>query len=507
MSQSRRSALAVTVLTALSLALLLLSNFLVAAKFGAGITNDLYLSAAAVPTFLISLISGALTSCFLPLLADQRRQDRQDLARALSSILNALAFGSIVVCALVALFAQPLMAALLPGLSAQETCEAARLLQWLLPSVALTAVAEVFANALYSDHRVILPTAFKLLAPVLVIASVLLFSGRFGIRSVIFATLAATALQALILAAVAIRTGSAPVRPFAVGTHPLLTRFVALAFPLVLSMVLYRSLPLFDRWFASQLPEGSITILSYGRNLFLAMQPVLASGIAVSYYPVMADLAARSDHASLVETMGRSSRMLLFVSVPLTLYAALYSEPIVQFLLARGSYSPAAATETYRVFALYVLSLPACLVGTILGQGAYVLKMTRAVAILGIVETGIYMAACLLLKPSAGLYAVPLAFFIYFHLSSLVLVILLSRALKQSVVRPFLGALLRALVGAGLSVAPAWSLSSVLPPSWGRSGLQIVLAGITYLALSFTVLKSGETETLLRTVRAPKSLS
>ena len=511
MSSSKRSALAVTVLTVLSLALLLLSNFLVAARFGASRTLDLYLSAAAVPNFLIALVSGALTSCLLPLLAEQRAQDQKDLGRAVASVLNALALGSLVVCSAVGLLAKGLMAALLPGLSAPETAEAARLLQWLLPTVVLTAISEVFANALYADHRVILPTGLKLLPPVLVIAFLLLLPPRFGIQSVIYATLAATALQTLILLIVTLQSDAAPSAVLDFRPHPLLSKFLGLAVPLVLSMVLYRSLPLFDRWFASRLPEGSITVLSYGRNLFLALQPVLVSGIAVSYYPVMADLAARGDHASLVQTMAKSCRMLLFVSVPLAFYAGLWSEPLVRFLLARGSYTPEAAAETYKVFAIYVFSLPAGLVGTILGQGAYVLKMTRTIAILGVMETAIYMATCLLLKPMLGLYAVPTAFFVYFHLSFAVLAILLSKKLRNSLFLPLAPPLLRALATSALSVAPAWGLSAILPPTWGRSVLQIFLAAAVYAALSLTLLKAEEARLLIQTLagrfRSPKSLS
>jgi putative peptidoglycan lipid II flippase len=473
----KKSVSLITLLTGISMALSLLSSLVVAARFGAGAAMDAYLAASTLPAFLVTLFALAIGSTFLPVFTETRIRDPREGWRVASGLFNLMLPAVLLLCLAGMWGAHPLMRLLSPGLSAPDATVAAGLLRVLFPMAALNVLNELVTGVYYARKKFARPFLLKSAGPVLTIVLVLALSDRLSIASVALAGLLAAAIQFAIGVAGLARLPdfrySAPSLSPPRGTLLILKAML----PLLASMLVYKSLPLFDRWAVSLLPVGSLSVLGYATKLTGFLQPLLVSGIAVSFYPLMAELSARGDYEGLRGSMARSLRMLLFVSLPVAVFLALFGRPVVHALLARGEFSTEAATRTYKVFALCLLSLPGMLAGSITGQGFYVLKATRTVTWMGLAETALYVPLCLGLLPVLGIYAIPVSQFFYFTVSFLVSLRILSRRIGLNLfapLGPFLARQLPALV-AGLAVS--LPLFRWLPES--------LLSGVSSLAAAF----------------------
>jgi putative peptidoglycan lipid II flippase len=391
---------------------------------------------------------------------------------------------------------------LCPGFSESAVSRGAGLLRLMLPAAALTVVNEMLAGIHYARRRFFTPALFKVTVPLSTILLVLLWGGELGVASIAIANLVALLLQCVFSAVGVARMRGFQVYGPSAKTHEgtaLLLRRIPL---LVASMVVYKSLPFFDRWLASTLPVGAISILGYAGKLSGMLQPLLVSGIALSFYPVMTEFAAKRDFEALRHTLGRSLRLALFVSVPVAAYLAVFGGALVVFLLGRGAFTVSDARETHRVFALLLLALPAMLGGTLVGQGFYALKETKTVIRLGLVETVLYILLCLVLLPVLGLYAIPVTKAVFFTASFLAAVYLLSRLMGQNLFAEFLPALGRQFVSLAAGFIAVLPLLALLPASPWSSAVEMAFAFLVYFAVSRYVFKTHEAAQFMSLLRS-----
>jgi len=197
-------------------------------------------------------------------------------------------------------------------------------------------------------------------------------------------------------------------------------KIFGLMLPLVLGMLFYKIVPLFDRWLASGLPEGSISILGYSTKLVNILQSITTTGVSVSLFPLMSGLAARNDYLMLKEKMGKGIKILLYVTIPMSILLGVDGKSAIPLLFERGAFGKLTSENTFNVFSIYMIALPATAIGTIIGQGYYIFQDSVTPVIVGILETIFYIAVSLVLVRMIGLLAIPSSCAIYFNFSILV---------------------------------------------------------------------------------------
>lgn len=111
--------------------------------------------------------------------------------------------------------------------------------------------------------------------------------------------------------------------------------------------------------------------------------------------------------------------MLLFLTIPVTLFLGFFGKPLIKLLFERGAFSASDTSAVYSAFSIYIVALPAMVIGTVLGQGYYVLKDTRTVAIIGVGEMVFYVFLCYAFLKSFGYLSIPIALATQFNLGAL----------------------------------------------------------------------------------------
>lgn len=415
----------VTIFTVLGLGLGFLSNAVVAAKFGAGREMDVYLAATTLPMFIVNILAQSLSYTFIPVFAEYRAKDPGEIWTVVSSFININALTTVVLCVAGIIFAQPIMKLLAPGFTPEKLLRSAELLRWFFPMIIFTVINGLMASVYYSNQRFVIPSLSSVISPLLTIAYVLLFYRSLSTMSLALATLTSTAIQTVLLSVGFFRTKDFNYTFVFDFRHPGVIKILKLMAPLILGMLLTQTLPLFDRYFLSKLPDGSISHIGYAQKFINIIPSLVSSGLVLALFPVMSKYAAETKWEELRAIMSKGVRMLFFMSLPFAVFLGFYGRPVIQLLFERGAFTPDDTTAVYYAFAIYLASTPLATTGAILGRGFFVLQDTKTPAIIGFFQSIFYIGLCLFLIPRLGYLAIPSSYAIHFYFSSIISVIIL----------------------------------------------------------------------------------
>jgi len=414
MSQVAKSSIIVTIYSALGLCLGLLSNVVIAAKFGASQDMDIFLAATTVPLFITSILSGSLNLTFIPVFAEYRSKEPNEIWKVVSSFINLNIVITTVLCAIGIYFAYPIVSILVPGFDEEKLIKSAVLLQWLFPSIILNVVNALMASVYYSNQRFVIPSLNNIVSPLLVMAYVTLFHNYLSTASIVLAILTSSIIQVLLLVAGFIRTRDFKYYFVFNYKHPGVLKILKLMIPLVLGMLIYRAIPIFDSYILSGLPNGSISHIGYAQKLLAAIPQLITSGISIAIFPLMAKYAAEHKWIDLKQIMSKGIRQVLFLVIPTILFLCINGIAIIKLVYERGAFGPDDSIAVGNAFTIYLLSLVFSTANNITNC-YYVLNDTFTPFVIGAISAITYVCFCLLLlKLHFGYLALPVAYFVYY---------------------------------------------------------------------------------------------
>ena len=255
-----------------------------------------------------------------------------------------------------AALAWPLMRLTAPGLSVGSVDLAAQLARIMFIVVPLVALAEVFRALLNALGSFLAPAAMNVVMNGLA-AGAILWRGDHDVRVIAVAYAVGAFAQLLFMIAVAYRKGfrfhgSAHIRdPDVVAAGRLSVR------PL-LGAALNPLARVGEQLFVSFLPPGSITILNYGYRLVSAIGgTVLFRSVMVVLLPRLTRVTTEGDEKAIRSTTKLGLRILLVISVALTVLMAILSVPAIRALFDRGNFSRADANLLGITLVVYSASI------------------------------------------------------------------------------------------------------------------------------------------------------
>jgi putative peptidoglycan lipid II flippase len=360
----------------------------VAAKFGTGRELDAYLVGSSLANFVTNvLILGTLSSVFVSAYALARRKGGQAGGWSFASAMLTVSVCSAAVAALALVVVAPyVMLKLAPGFSPDSQREAVMVARLLSPLLILMAASTVFGGVLYAHQRFAVPLLAFNVTAVLLIASVLFLSSKFGIYSFAIGLVGGSAISLALFApalrAIRFRLNFAIAGMVVVATAADLTRFIA-------------------RAYASNLPAGSVATFEYGLLFERIIVGLFAVAIATAAYPLLANAASTPEDPRFFDVFRTAIRYVAVTTLPLTGLALIVRRDLVHVWLERGSFH---AAQTDAVSALFVC-LSAALVAWAFAQVivyAY-LAMNRVLPIV-VGVTSSTLIASLLFGPLVHLF-------------------------------------------------------------------------------------------------------
>jgi putative peptidoglycan lipid II flippase len=446
-----------------------LRTIIIGRQFGLSEELDVFNAANNLPDLLFALISGgALAIAFIPVLSATLSKEGREAAWRLFSQVANLAFlvtGGLAI--VIALLAGPLVRGQLgiaPGFSPEQQDLAIQLMRMNLISTLIFSISGLVMAGLQANQHFLLPAIAPLvydlgqifgaviLAPEegLVLGGIQLPAFGLGIQGLVYGVIIGAALHLLIQipGLIKYRFRWTPRINFK-DEH--LKEVLRLMGPRLVSMVFIQLIFLARDNLASRLVTGSVTALSYGWWIQQVPETLMGTAIATALLPTLASLAAEDEQLAFKDTIERSLRVMIALSLPITVIISLVSLPLIQVAFGfslEGAQMILWATQGYMIGLLGHSVVE-------VGVRSFYAKQNAAVPmIVSFIGLVVYIGLAVGLMGPLAAGGIALANSLSYSIQALILVILLNRKMPEPFHfgKPFL----RSVVGAVLGGVVTW---------------------------------------------------
>jgi putative peptidoglycan lipid II flippase len=483
---------------------------IIGTTFGAGTELDAFFAAFRVPDLIYQLVAaGAVASALVPTIAGLIATEARARAwRVLSTVVNLMLIGLLVLTAVAFLAAEPLVRAITPGFDAAELELTVGLTRIMLVAPTLLALGAVATSGLNADRRFAASAVAPIVYNLAIIGGALFLSPWLGVTGLAISVAVGAAGNFLVQVPPLLRAGFRYAPRIDVADVEARQAIVLMG-PRVLGLGATQITFVVMTSLASNLGAGAISAYTIAYALLQIPLGVIGIPLGIVIFPSLAQELAVGRVEHYLALLTRSIRILIFVMAPITALGAVLRLQVVELLVGYGRFDQAAVRLTADTLLLFLLGLTAHSVIGVMARAFYARRNTRTPVGAAIMAVAINTSLGAILVGPLGLPALGLAIATAAWIEALVLLWLLWRREPELDVRGIASVALRSLLAAAGAALVALV---VLGAAGGNAGVsagkvailgQAVLAtvagGATYLAAAW-LLRIPELPTLLAIV-------
>ena len=391
-SMHRRIAVAtviVTISVLLSRVLGFFREWALAHQIGANATTDAYNAAFTLPDFLNYLIAGgALSVTFIPVFAKYVAEEREDQGwHVFSTVITVMGFVVIALVAIAEVFASPLVKVVAPGFNPPEHALAVFLTRLMLPAQICFYEGSILSAVQYAKGKFVIPSLAPIIYNSCIVLGGLLLSSRIGITGFAVGVLSGAFLGNFLLQVYGAGRVGAVFSPNFSVSHPGFRFFLKLSIPIMLALGLTFADDWIMRHYASFLQHGSITWLTYGKNLMRVPLGLVGQAIGVASFPILAQLYSEKKYDQLNQILNSTFKALIFILVPISAFTIAESFPLVHLVFTRTRLNEFDFHATAVALSFFSIGMFAWGAQNILARGFYATRNTITPAVVGTLMT------------------------------------------------------------------------------------------------------------------------
>lgn len=275
-----------------------------------------------------------------------------------------------------------------------------------------------------------------------------------------------------------------------------------LSLPVLLGVSINQINGIVDMNMASSVQKGGISIINYSNRINTLFHGVVALTIANICYPILASYVNKKQFLQLNITVNKVLKVLTIVCLPATLLIMFYAKEIVTILYGRGSFNQDDIYHTSNVLRLYALSILPIAYREIIVRIFYSYGNTILPVYSSIIGVIINIILNIILSKYFGLPGLALASSIAAVISTIMLISLLKRKVKDINLVQFIKDFFKIIVLSIISLIPVvllddqFVLGNLFKMMLG-SGLTIVV----FLALLFFFRITDKNELTMKGIR------
>jgi putative peptidoglycan lipid II flippase len=505
MSKLFRSALIVAFFFGLEKVLGFISKILINRQFGLSATLDAFYAANNIPDLLFALISGGvLAMAFIPVLSEYlERRGRPLMWDLFSRIANLVFLATAAISIVVAIFAEQLVGwrlGVAPGFTSEQQLLVADLMRINLLGTLLFSLSGLAISGLQANQHFTLPALAPSMYDLGSLFGVLILAPEqgvslgpltlpafgLGIYGVVYGTLIGAALFLLVQLPGLVYYKFRWV-PRIDLRHPGVRQVLALMGPRILTVACIQVIFYAQDNIASRLAEGSITALANGWLFMQMPETLIGTALATVLLPTLAQQITRGETGPFHDTLNKSIRVLLALTIPAAVLVAIGIRPLVDIL----GFDPAGADLVAWATRAFLLGLVGHALLEVAVRAFYSQQDARTPLKIYALGAAAFILIAWLLAVMIGPVGIALANAIVFTSIALALLVRLNRqypsilSVRATLIRALLAALLGGLVAAGVLL-----LAARLPvPSFLAALAAIALGALAALPLIWTEVK------------------
>ncbi|MBG1243275.1 virulence factor MviN [Nostoc sp. NZL] len=339
------AAMIVGLLTALVKVAAVGKELVVAQRFGTGDDLDAFLIALLVPSFITNVIAGSFNTALIPTYMQVREQEGIKAAQRLFCGATISGLGLLGITTILMVTSAPLyLPHIAAGFSPEKLDMTFRLLCAIAPFVLLSGIIIIWGAVLNAGERFALAALSPIITPTISVLLLLMLKS-WGIFALAAGLVCGAAVEITLLGAALHRQGISWL-PKWYGFDPHLHQVVSQYLPMIAGGFLMCSTSLVDQSMAAMLSPGSVAALSYGNKLIAFPISLATTALSTAVIPYFSKMVASKDWIGTRRTLKRYMQIIFVTTTLLAGFLFIFSEPIVQILFQRGSFT---ANDTYLV--------------------------------------------------------------------------------------------------------------------------------------------------------------
>ena len=370
--------------------LALFRDHLLAAKFGAGHTLDLYYAAFRVPDFLFATVASLLSLyALLPVLTKLESRSPKKMVAFLRQSLLLFFIAMSALSGVVFVFIPYILHLIAPGLASPELVLLSRVL--LLQPIFLGA-SNIIASLTQLRSRFLLYSVSPLVYNLGIILGIVWLYPMYGVAGLGWGVVLGACMHLCIQLPFFMREEAGDPLAGAEFTKEFFS-VLALSVPRTLALSAGQLSLLALVALASKLSAGSISVFMLAYNLQAVPLTIIGVSYSVAAFPTLSRLYAagkRKEFAGYIET---ALRHIFFWSIPATMFIIVLRAQLVRVILGAGSFDWSATRLTAAALALCVLSLTAQSITLLIARGYYAAGDTKKPLYFGMVDVLVSIAA------------------------------------------------------------------------------------------------------------------
>ncbi len=404
------SILCISTITVCGKAFGFLEKVVIAHFYGTTESADVYFAVMgicwSIVFFLKELTNPSLLPVFSQTLSGDRLVPDGLFRRAFLTVLSVLC----VLTVLMFLGSNWIIKFLLPGFSISQQATAAGLLGALSPGMVCLGLMVVTHTCLNARKRFAISALGEAIFKIAVVVGLLSLIPMFGLRSA--GVVIGFGAFCSLLFHLCYLPESRGLFRFGVGDTGK-AEFKAvrnLAKPIIIGVAFSHISGLVDNSIASTLGSGQLSCLAFGKkviDVFLLIGPI---AIITVVYSQIAHLHSTGDSEVMVKLIARSTRLLLFICVPLTFLLFELRVPIVRLLFQRGQFNDVSVAMTSQSLGAYAFGLTTFALDGLFVYCFFAVRNTRTPVVLGIIFVLVDIALAILLARHFQFLGIAVAF-------------------------------------------------------------------------------------------------
>lgn len=411
-SPSRTRMLSMLVMSACTLAsraLGFVRELLFVRYFGAKIISDAFLTAFSIPnTFYEIFVGGACSSTVLPFLIKMKREQG---AEAVNKVLTAFLLSMLccvsLVCCGIAAFPVYLLGFLVPGFIPEQIYTTVLLLRIFVLFMITSAGTSILAEALRAERYFFVPAMGQVIVNTVFIAGLVCY-GLLGVHITVVASfvVAGGLLQFIVHGITCLSIGYRPALP-----DMTTWRFVGVLFyrffPCMITSGISEIALFIERQFASYLPVGSISLMTYASSIMRLPFGVLVHPLATVIVPDLAK--AQGSRRRMAFLMFEACTLVWWVLGPLITLLAWFSYDIFATLYGASQLSNTSIVTLQHLLLIKLCGLAFLSTNHVCLQIFYARHEVYLPTMVSLVTSAWSIAATYVLYPRYGIYGIAVA--------------------------------------------------------------------------------------------------
>ena len=364
-------------------------DMVIAMAFGSSPSADAFFVAFRIPNMQRRILAeGAMTAAFIPVFTETLTKKGEPVAWKLAAnLFNILILVLSSASLLILIFSPAVITVFAPGFIDEpgKFELTVKLTRCMAPYLFFIGLAAFCMGILNTLKVFALPAAAPISQNISMILSILFISPLMDepIMGLAIGVVVGGALQLFIQLPAVLKKGM-PFEKTLNFKQKEVFKIARLMGPVILGIAVYELNIMIDTLIASLLPGGSISYLYYGNRLVQLPLGIFAVALGVALLPTLSGQAAKGNLKELVQTLGFSIRLILFITIPATVGLIILREPIINTLWERGEFLASTTDGTAIALLYYSIGLCAYSGIKIIAPAFYSLQDTKTPAKIGI---------------------------------------------------------------------------------------------------------------------------